>query len=95
MRAASPREGDVFAYNVLSASRADLDRIRDVLKNAYREIRAIVAASEPSETAALVNLQLLQWDLASTEERRGVASKQETERLRPRRLPEGTGGATL
>lgn len=76
-RAASPREGDVFAYNVLSASRADVDRIRDVLKNAYREIRAIVAASEPSETAALVNLQLLQWDLASTERRSGRVSKPE------------------
>lgn len=60
-RATRPRDGDVFAYNVLSASEADLQRIRDVLTSAYREIRAIVAASEPSERVALLNVQLMSW----------------------------------
>ncbi len=61
-RAAKPRRGDLFGYNVLSASAADLERISDVLKNAYREVRAIVAASEPSECVALVNVQLATWE---------------------------------
>jgi hypothetical protein len=53
------RESDLFAYNVLSVSQADLRRIRELLRGAYREIRSIVAASQPCETAALLNLQLV------------------------------------
>jgi hypothetical protein len=57
-----PRPGDLFAYNVVSVSADDLERIRARLHAAFREIRAIVAASEPSERVALVNLQLVTWD---------------------------------
>lgn len=64
-RARAPRPGDVFGYNVLSASHEDVERIRTVLKNAFREIRAIVSASEPTETVALVNVQLLGWEPSS------------------------------
>ena len=39
----------------------DLARIREVLSATFREVRAIVASSEPSEVAALVNMQLIQW----------------------------------
>jgi transcriptional regulator with XRE-family HTH domain len=53
------RKSDLFAYNVLSVSHADLRRIRELLRGAYREIRSIVAASQPCETAALLNLQLV------------------------------------
>ena len=58
-----PRGHDtnLFAYNVLSISHADLARVRELLRSTYREVRAIVAASEPSETAALLNLQLIEW----------------------------------
>ena len=58
-RFGSRRDTDLFAYNVLSVSRADLRRIRELLRSTYREIRSIVAASQPSETAALINLQLV------------------------------------
>ncbi|HEX2735862.1 MAG TPA: DUF4423 domain-containing protein [Polyangiaceae bacterium] len=68
-RALEPHPDDVFGYNVISVSRTDLERIRDVLKHAYREIRAIVAASEPPERAALVNLQLINWEMPSSSER--------------------------
>lgn len=54
-------ELNLFAYNVLSISHADLLRVRELLRATYREVRAIVAASEPSETAALLNLQLIEW----------------------------------
>ena len=39
---------DLFAYNLLSVSHADLSRIRELLRWTYREIRSIVAASQPS-----------------------------------------------
>lgn len=60
-RASNPSTDDVFGYNVLSVSEADLVRIREVLSATYREIRAIVAASEPSERVALLNLHLVCW----------------------------------
>lgn len=50
---------DLFAYNVFSVTHADFARVRELLRSTFRELRAIVAASEPSETAALVNLQLV------------------------------------
>jgi transcriptional regulator with XRE-family HTH domain len=56
----APRQQDLFAYNVISLAEADLDRVREILRAAYREIRTLVAASEPSEAVALVNLQLLE-----------------------------------
>jgi transcriptional regulator with XRE-family HTH domain len=52
---------DWLAYNVISVSHLDLERVRLRLSQAFKEIRAIVAASEPSESAALVNLQLVHW----------------------------------
>jgi hypothetical protein len=50
---------DLFAYNVFSVNQQDLVRVRELLRSTFRELRAIVAASEPSEVAALVNLQLI------------------------------------
>jgi transcriptional regulator with XRE-family HTH domain len=61
-RTRAPRAGDWLGYNVISTSTADLERIRDILRRAFREIRAIAAASQPSEAAALLNLQLVTWN---------------------------------
>lgn len=61
-RAGAPREEDYFGYNVISVSRRDRDRIRERLRATFREIRSLVAASEPTEAAALVSLQLVSWD---------------------------------
>ena len=58
-RLSSPQAEDFFAYNVMSLSRADLDHAREILRGAFREIRSLVAASQPEEVAALVNLQLV------------------------------------
>ncbi|HKP61794.1 MAG TPA: DUF4423 domain-containing protein [Polyangiales bacterium] len=60
-RAHAPRADDWLAYNTISVSSADLERIRDVLRRAFREIRAIAAASEPVQSAALLNLHLVTW----------------------------------
>ncbi len=55
-------EDDWFAYNVISVSRKDCERIEQVLRAAYREIRGIVKDSTPCEQAALLTLQLARWD---------------------------------
>ena len=60
-RARSPGEGDLFGYNVLSASRADVDRIEALLRATHREIRNIVEHTDREEATALVNLQLVRW----------------------------------
>lgn len=56
-------EDDWFAYNVISVSEADYDRIERILRSAYREVRGIVAESHPSERAALLTLQLSRWSI--------------------------------
>jgi hypothetical protein len=59
---AAPRPDDWLAFNVISSSARDLERIRETLRRAFREIRAIAAASEPAESVALLNLQLVTWN---------------------------------
>jgi hypothetical protein len=61
-RAGDPLRGDVFAYNLLSVSRPDLERIAELLHATFREIRTVVAASEPAECVALLNLHLVGWN---------------------------------
>jgi transcriptional regulator with XRE-family HTH domain len=60
-RLTAPLAEDWLGYNVLSISEGDIERIRDVLRRAFREVRAIAANSEPVETVALLNLQLITW----------------------------------
>jgi hypothetical protein len=50
-----------FAYNVISVSASDYARIEQRLRAAYREVRGIVQASEPTEIAALLTMQLVPW----------------------------------
>jgi hypothetical protein len=54
-------ESDWFAYNVISVSEVDCDRIEQILRAAYREVRGIVSQSQPSERAALLTVQLARW----------------------------------
>lgn len=65
-RQSAPRELDYLAYNVVSVSAADLARIRERLRVAFRDIRSLVAASQPEQVAALINLQLVTFLPAET-----------------------------
>jgi transcriptional regulator with XRE-family HTH domain len=56
-----PHPDDFFAYNVVSLSAADLEKVRDKLRAAFREIRSLVAASQPEQVAALINLQIISF----------------------------------
>jgi transcriptional regulator with XRE-family HTH domain len=60
-RLPDPRADDVFCYNVLSASREDVERIRQLLLATFREIRSIVEHTSRDEAVALINLQLIGW----------------------------------
>ncbi len=60
-RLVQEHDEDVFAYNVISASREDCDRIEMILRSAYREIAGLVAASEPQEEVALIQVQMMRW----------------------------------
>ncbi len=61
-RALCPGLRDLFGYNVFAVSSADYDAIAERLRAVFAEIRSIVAASEPADRIALLNLQLLHWD---------------------------------
>jgi len=49
-----------FSYNLFAVSRADLEALRELSRAYYREVRTIVARSQPAETVALLNLQLFE-----------------------------------
>lgn len=51
-----------FSYNVFTVSDADFERLRDLQRTYFQAMRAIVAASEPGERVAVVNVQLLALD---------------------------------
>jgi DNA-binding phage protein len=61
-RVQQPRAEEWLGFNVISSSARDLARIREVLRRAFREIRAIAASSQPAEAVALLNLHLVTWN---------------------------------
>jgi hypothetical protein len=63
LEAASP---GTFSYNLFSVSRADLERIRELYRGYFREVRRIVAASEPAECVALMNVHLFELGRAQS-----------------------------
>jgi transcriptional regulator with XRE-family HTH domain len=58
------KDGDagMFSHNIFAVSAADLARINDLYRATFRQIRSIIAESEPSERVVLFNLQLLPLD---------------------------------
>ncbi len=55
----------VFSYNLFGVSSKDLERLQDLQRTYFRELRSIVAESEPVENVAVVNLQLFSLLAAS------------------------------
>ena len=58
-RVRSPRSDDLVSVNLVTVSRGDLDKIRQLQRAYFRDLRSLVAASTPEETAALVVMQLV------------------------------------
>jgi hypothetical protein len=55
-------DSGLFSYNVFAVSEADLKRIEDLQRAYFRQMRSIIAASEPSERVVLASLQLVALD---------------------------------
>ena len=53
----------LFSFNVFGVSKADLERLRELHKSYFRELRSIVARSTPSERIAVANVQLFALDV--------------------------------
>lgn len=49
-----------FAFNVFTVSAADLERLRQLQRDYFGQLRAIVAESQPAERLAVVNLHLFE-----------------------------------
>jgi hypothetical protein len=58
-------DSGLFSYNVFAVSEADLLRIQDLQRAYFRQMRSIIAASEPSERVVLASLQLVALDAVS------------------------------
>lgn len=54
-----------FAYNLFAVSNADLERLRALHRSYFRELRAIVANSQPAEAVALVTMSLVELGSAA------------------------------
>jgi transcriptional regulator with XRE-family HTH domain len=54
-----------FSYNVFAVSERDLERLRELHRAYFRQLRSIVAESSPSERIAVANVQLFTLDAAT------------------------------
>jgi transcriptional regulator with XRE-family HTH domain len=54
-----------FAYNLFGVSNADLERLRELQRTYFAELRSIVASSRPVEHVVLANMQLFTLETAS------------------------------
>jgi hypothetical protein len=52
----------MFAYNVCGVAERDLDRIQTLQVDFLKQVRAVVAESEPVERVALVAVQIFALD---------------------------------
>lgn len=66
----APREGDLVSLNLATLSKADLERARQLQRAYFRELRSLVASSEPEQVAALFLMQTI----VLTKEPRGAAT---------------------
>jgi DNA-binding phage protein len=65
-RIAAPLPGDLFSHNVFSIGRDDYAKLCQLQREFYRGVRALVAASQPTDVAALLTVHLMSWDADDT-----------------------------
>lgn len=64
--ALAPNADDVCSYNVFSIARRDYEALRELQRDFYRTARALIAASEPTELAGLLFVQMVAWAPAAS-----------------------------
>lgn len=55
-------QDSVFSYNVFAVSERDLGQVKDLYRAYFRQVRSIIAQSQPSERVALISVQLVALD---------------------------------
>jgi transcriptional regulator with XRE-family HTH domain len=61
-RARRPTPEDVCSYNVFSVGKKDYAALKELQREFYRGARALIAASEPTDLAGLLVVQLVAWE---------------------------------
>lgn len=61
-RMQAPLPSDLFSYNVFSITRADYAKLMQLQRELFRGARALIAASDPTQIAGLLLVQLIGWD---------------------------------
>ena len=56
------KDARILGYNLFAVSKSDEDRIVELTRNYFEEVRSIVAGSQPSERVLLLNLSLLPFE---------------------------------
>ncbi len=60
-RAKAPAPDDLCSYNVFSIGKKDYAALQNLQREFYRGARALIAASEPTDMAGLLVVQLVSW----------------------------------
>ena len=60
LHSAPPTSQAAAAYNLFGVSRADLAQLRELQRAYFRQMRAIIARSQPVEAVVLANMQLIE-----------------------------------
>lgn len=55
-----PRSGDFVSLNLVTLSHADLERVKQLQRAYFRELRSLVASSQPEQVAALILMQTIE-----------------------------------
>jgi len=76
LSARTPTPNDLCSYDVFSVTRADYEKLKQLQREFFRGARALIAASEPTEMAGLLLVNLLGWEPERM--RRGQAIGHET-----------------
>lgn len=69
IEAASESQHVGSAYNLFGVSQKDLDRLRELQRAYFREMRAIIAASEPVEAVVLATMQMVELTAVEADSR--------------------------
>ncbi|MFZ5893089.1 MAG: DUF4423 domain-containing protein [Myxococcota bacterium] len=65
-RVKAPSARDLCSYNVFSVTRADYEKLKQLQREFFRGARALIAASEPTEMAGLLLVNLVGWEAEPT-----------------------------
>ena len=67
-----------FAFNLFAVSERDLERLRQLQRDYFRQLRSIVASSKPAERVVVANMQLFALDSRASDKPAAAAYSSES-----------------